>query len=404
MKKFHLEVGDPVVIEQGAVGDQEWGHYQFPNLYRTTRGHIGAGWGYASDTIEYTSHVKEGIRTAAVSEDEGKTWRDKTPEDVPYYPVLMKNGKRWVGFCGKPAHPVEYIEKYTPVCSGTARVLRTLYYADDIEEKDDLIVTAMEEDPVTGEITTFPCEIHWPHRTLTGYTNNRVYPSTMVFALCNGTGLMEMDGDLYFVTYTAGLDPDAPTREEAIPKYPGCLNTYVFKSTDCGRTWEYLSRHMTNDFTFGGAMCDGLGEAMMAQVPDGSVVMLIRSGDTLPSFITRSTDKCKTWSPLKVFDDCGVLPQILTLPCGVTLSTYGRPVLKVRATADPAAMEWQDPIELDLYAMKMPHYINRSCFYTRMVPLSDTSVLMIYTDFQYPNKDGEGVKTVLTRTITVVED
>ena len=33
-----------------------------------------------------------------------------------------------------------------------------------------------------------------------------------------------------------------------------------------------------------------------------------------------------------------------------------------------------------------------------------TALGMIYTDFQYPNEDGVGVKTVLTRTITVDTD
>lgn len=36
--------------------------------------------------------------------------------------------------------------------------------------------------------------------------------------------------------------------------------------------------------------------------------------------------------------------------------------------------------------------------------LDGNTVLVIYTDFNHPNPDGEPVKTVLVRTVTVVSD
>ena len=142
----------------------------------------------------------------------------------------------------------------------------------------------------------------------------------------------------------------------------------------------------------------------MDVMPDGSFVMLLRTGSTNPSYIVRSTDKCRTWTKPAVFDECGVLPQILSLPCGVTLAAYGRPDMRLRATSDPAGMQWEDPILVDLYGMKVEDAFYRSCFYTHFLPVDDNTALWIYTDFQYPNPDGEGVKTVLVREIKVVED
>jgi hypothetical protein len=140
-------------------------------------------------------------------------------------------------------------------------------------------------------------------------------------------------------------------------------------------------------------------------MPDGSVVMLIRSGSNNPSYIVRSTDRCRTWTTPVKFDDIGVLPQLCPLACGVTLASYGRPELRIRATADPAGMQWEEPVRVtDLYGMKMENPMERSCFYTRLIPIADNAALLAYTDFQYPNADGIGVKTVLVREIRVVED
>ena len=86
----------------------------------------------------------------------------------------------------------------------------------------------------------------------------------------------------------------------------------------------------------------------MSQLPDGSISILLRTGGNNPSYIARSTDGCKTWTKPKIFDSNGVLPQILTLKNGITLASYGRPILKVRATSDPSGIDWEEPIVLPL--------------------------------------------------------
>ena len=59
-KAFHLEIGDPVVVTQGAVGDNAWGHYQFPGLAYTLDGNIVANWSYSGDTIDdYVDTVRK---------------------------------------------------------------------------------------------------------------------------------------------------------------------------------------------------------------------------------------------------------------------------------------------------------------------------------------------------------
>jgi len=56
--------------------------------------------------------------------------------------------------------------------------------------------------------------------------------------------------------------------------------------------------------------------------------------------VGRSADAGQTWSESRVFDELGVSPLHLLLPAnGLTLASYGRPVLFVRATADSAWLE-----------------------------------------------------------------
>ena len=80
------------------------------------------------------------------------------------------------------------------------------------------------------------------------------------------------------------------------------------------------------------------------------------------------------------------------------LATYGRPIIYLKATDDPSGKEWAEHIEIGL----SPSSHDRSCCYTRLLPIDDHSALLIYSDFNYPDKiSGEPKKSVLVRKITV---
>ncbi len=381
-RKFHLELSEPVVAGQGKC--DVWGPYQFPELMYTRSGSILCSWAMHRDTIEYTGEAGD-----ALSDDLGLTWRARTPADEPVYDVPMGNGKCFAGFVGRGAHPVDYLGKYTPVCQ---RKDIRIYTAEEIPECDKSLF-CREYDPETGEITTFPAALDWPEMPLSVYPGDRVYPICQLMAISNRNGMISLGGELYFCTYGGSF-----TQEEA---YRGFNSVFVFRSSDCGRSWSLLSRLEVDETTFHPAgHFEGLDEPMMGGMPDGSVVMLMRSGSGLPSWIVRSTDHCRTWSRPEQFDEIGVLPFLLTLDCGVTLASYGRHRLYLRATADPSGMHWEDHIELDL----TPGPGDRSCYYTDILPLSDTEALLTYTDFHYPSPDGVPMKTVLVRKITVVRD
>ena len=401
-KRFSLELSDPVKVYQGEAGDVKWGHYQFPALYPTRSGSILAEWGYHDDTVERTGFSKNAV-TKAVTDDGGKTWRPKTDADAKAFRTVMSNGKAFIGFDYTAGFKADFLENYTPQGSNyTGHV----YFVEDLKELEKPTFTASEYDPITGEVTRFPATVNWPYMPVGASKTGVITPVDYEMAIQCYKGILVLDDGMYYCMYSRGFDSDAPTKEQAVHKYCGEHNVYLFKSTDCGRTWNYLSRQLVTDEVHTGSnVFEGYNEPGMSLMPDGSVVMLMRTGGGWvndhgsPCYLVRSTDRCKTWSKPVKFDEVGVMPQIRTLKCGVSIATYGRPGLYLRVTDDPSGQKWEERIEIPLAEGKEW----RSCYYTDLYQLDDTSFLMIYTDFHQPLDDGSGEegKAIMVRKITV---
>lgn len=394
-KNFHLDISEPMVVSQGMPGDEGWGKMQFPFAFKTESGGIYVCWKYGSDDIYYDARRLEAFS------DDGIHWRERNETDTISYP-RMKNGHFFVGFVEEGTHKIDYSIDALPLYENGAG---KRFLASDVKDVRDKTVYGIEIDGVSGEERVFRCEVDWPYMPFHLNGKGETYPATMMFSLC-GFSVIETDGTLFCPIYTHGFNSDAASRDEALQKYPQCDGVYLFTSDDCGRTWRYRSQILVDDSIFDESRrFEGLNEPKMEKMPDGSLVMLIRSGSGRPSYITRSEDDGRTWSPLRKFDDIGVYPQIKSLACGVTLASYGRPFLRVRATDDPSGLVWQEPIEIPLSkAPTAEAMFDSSCFYTGILPLSDTEAMLVYSDFKYPNEDGIPVKSVLQRRITVVFD
>ena len=115
-----------------------------------------------------------------------------------------------------------------------------------------------------------------------------------------------------------------------------------------------------------------------------------------PMYVAYSHDDCATWSKPVIFDDLGVYPILPTLKNGVTLATYGRPGLYLRATADPSGRAWDDRVAL---IMPAPVFQEDTRAYTGMITVSDDTVYLVYSDFRQPNAEGKPVKTIMGRWI-----
>ena len=407
MENFEIVLGNPIKVAQGTVGDSE--NYNFPYFRFTESGAIVASWKMSPDSINsYTGNVGY-----AVSEDKGKTWTITSGPPQRISDVLMSNGKYFHGFEAKNALTADYIDEFASLLSDASIPLYSVKAMQEAVANDTTgkysaaakvwveTLTASfkgyEYNPQTDRTESFDVKVHWEDQPLwLQNTNNQYLPLCQSFALHSNYGIIEIGGTLYYTLYTHGFGPNGE-----VSKY---FSVYIFKSTDNGRNWYYHSQVTPSQSVISAASTpanfEGFGEPMMEQMPDGSVVMLMRTGNGLSSYITRSTDGCKTWSTPTVFASVGVLPQIMRLDCGVTLATYGRPGLYVSATNDPAGLTWGAAKTVLNYTA-----MYGSCYYTALLPLDACTALMIYSDY-YPNGNVDNSAyrqhTVYVRTITVV--
>lgn len=388
-RDFSLELEDAVVAGQGESYEKlGWGPWQFPSLSLTDRGHVLCTWATGEDSIEgYEDSVGEGVCCGAVSEDGGRTWRPRTREDRAVG-VPLQNGREYLKPAAKNAYPAAWTERLTPAYRSPDGGLK-LYRAEDIPEYS-MTCPAKEYDPRTGETTAFRIRVNWPHAAVTvlrSRDRDLVYPLDSLMGIM-GQVVPEGDGGLLFATYGHGFS--AATGELFMgDKY----KTWVFRSADDGRTWDWISEVVTTpEFCPADRDAEGFCEPNLARMPDGSWVMLLRTGSGCPSWLVRSADGCRTWSKPVLFDGCGVFPQLRVLGCGVSLAGYGRPGVFLRASADPAGLRWEDPVDL---------HTENSCCYTAILPLDERTALFGYSDFRYPGPDGSPKKTILTRRVII---
>ena len=403
--EFELVISEPTVVYQARETVQGWGKHQFPNIGYTKDGLLRIKWSYGEDKVgaKNESYVR-------VSMNGGKTWLPGTSLDTPGTTLFpMTNGKSLAGFVSKGVTYELNFDNYTPVFESD----RAAYYLLDDLKEDPAMTNAWcfairEYDPATGKTETVEATLHWPWGAVAHYPNGSTYTTSGKICQDGRRFFVAEDGTLYTVFYEYALDHTASTLEEALGGVRYGHSALVFYSKDCGRNW-YLAKQfiptaeikaMSVEYENFTSDYEGFTESNMIQTASGGFMILMRSGSSRTLFCSYSEDGM-TWSDPRKFDDFGVLPQLLTMDCGVLLASYGRPELRVRATSDPTAVTWQDPVTIPV-TLKNEDYWSRSCFYTGMLQIDANTAMLVYTDFQYPNKQGNPARAVLVRTIHVV--
>jgi len=388
-----LHIGEPVLVAMGPSWKEAgWGTHQFPDIRRLPDGRIAMSYAVTADMC-----IEQGAeRGWAVSEDDGATWRDVTPEEIPeikkYFGTRLPSGRYLREIELEPILVEEGYYKQFPR-GRVGRMGMDPVFTIPAEDVPDGIVsktwTYQVSDPKTGELTQYECDLDFPGMTI-HMLGNAILPPTSW-----GVLRVAPDGSVWQVAYCWGRNPK---NMGMTAPYYAC---YYFQSLDEGKSFKLKSWIQyvpdTNEFpeAFG---TEGFCEPDLAFAPDGSMITLLRTGHT-PSYIARSTDGGNTWCKPVQFDFCGVWPQLQVLDCGVTLATYGRPGLYVRATEDPAGMNWDEPITL--IPWNGEHNWCDSCCYTRMLPLDDRTVLLAYSDFRVEDENGVARKCMMVRTIRV---
>lgn len=384
-----LSFGTPVIVAQGPTyRDAGWGPYQFPKLANLGNGTIAIRYHIVQDESE--AYGQEG--GWATSKDGGAHWQAVEPANLPAvkarFGTKLASGKYLRSIQPAPYKiSPELHKELSQKMNYYQRSLGVEEIPDGLFEKDQWLFAISEPDSLKERL--FYSNLDFPGMTLSLTTGAIVRPFPF------GPMYTAPDGSLWIAHYWRGRNPE----NLGHTSYYAC---YYFQSLDEGTSFQLKSwiQYLPDTYAFPRAFTtEGFCEPDLCFMPDGSMITLMRTGGDTPCYLARSTDGGQHWETPVLFDRCGVLPQLLHLPCGVTLASYGRPGLFVRASADPSGMQWDDPYTLMPYDPARATQV--SCCYTSLLPLDDRTALLAYTDFAVADAAGIPRKSIMVRTIHV---
>jgi len=386
-----IDVSEPIaaVVAPGVGG---WGWYQFPTIERLPTGELLIQYQLWPDT-----QTSAGTTTGkAVSTDDGKTWQ--TIKDVPGYHefhngwspnLLLLNGDR-LSAITVPSTPLKDFAAPEPVGQDQSSYgfTRNWYLAESLP--DDLAAWHF--------VRWHKNKKEWARETAEMRIPGQILFSSVQEGVLRRKHMDRMkyapDGSIWGIRYDKRL-VDGKVRA----KY----HVMILRSVDAGHTWDLYSEipyQGDSEADPNWPKQEGFSEPDVAFLPDGSAFCLMRTtygGGPSPVYSTRSEDSGKTWSEPKVFDKVGVWPRLLALKCGVTLASYGRPGLYLRATDDPAGRQWQDPITI----VQPGGTYSDTCAYSALMALDETTALLVHSDFRHKAEDGTTRKAIQVRRVSV---
>ena len=394
-----LTIDDPVIAIMGPESSVGWGPCQFPAIKKMPDGRLILQYHLGQDSCEEYGKDSGWL----ISEDQGDSWRPVSPEEMPtvtgFSGTRLPSGK-YIRTITPPNHPVS--RDFYKTCPNRGRINESAGsgcgWALPAEElPQDIFPMGWQYgiyDPSAGKDETYFCDLTYPGMNIHFLGTGALVRPFPYDNLCAAP-----DGTLWQATYHYGRDPE--TLEHTAP-YLAC---YFFQSLDEGKSFSLKSwiRYTPDTNAFANAVnADGFCEPYVSFLPDGSMVTLIRTGSGMPSYIAHSYDGGSTWTKPEKFDRVGVFPQLLTLDCGVTLASYGRPGVFLRATDDPHGIKWDAPIEvLPFIPLDTWTWGCDSCSYTGLVALDAHTAMLAYSDFRLKDEEGKERKCLLVRKIHV---
>jgi len=381
-------IGEPSVVAQASPDVRGWGPYQFPRLERLADGSL-----HVAYHVEADSATAYGLACGhAVSRDDGLTWESVRTPGSPGG-ILLPDGSRFLAD-SVPSRPVAGLALPAPAAAVHSSYVDNTYYR----------VRDLSPDLVPGwPVLRLPAGERawtraWASVELGEEADVRVVTEDVLVTPFFEQDRVRLapDGSLRATIYAL---PHLAPRGKVLRAY----FVRVLGSADGGCSWRVIGAvpyRPDPDADSCWDARDGFTEPELHDLPDGSLLMLLRTHDgngVGPLYEARSADGGATWSRPRVFDDRGVWPQLLTLGCGVTLAAYGRPGLFLRAAADPAGREWGARVPVPLAGAAD----GGTCSYADLIALDGRRALIVYSDFAFPDRAGRPCKTILARTVGI---
>ncbi len=381
---MNIKLSEPVVVTQcpepSAEGKIPWGEYQFPEIERTAEGYLHAAYHINADSA--TAYGKP--KGHALSFDGGKTWSPCKKDDGYTGGLAVGDGSRIRIFDRIAVNPkdIELPEK-TDAEKTFWGVLPQFYYAGRFG--DDFNAWSVERkfggSPWISQVK--PARL--PDNAAR-YVIDGVMPYNMLWRI-----RIAPDGTVWGIAYPFFI---SGYKDKTV------MQPAFVVSEDNGETFRFLSTIPYQPVPPADPFYDtrdGFTEPDVTFLPDGTVMCIMRTQDSNgngPSYVCYSRDNGLHWNVPEIFDDLGVWANLLTLECGVTLASYGRPGVYIRATSDPAGKKW-DP-RIRILDPETP-----SCSYTGIAATGDRSAVMVYSHFNYRGGDGIPRKTIFARAMEI---
>jgi len=383
--RLFVELADPVVVSV-ASKPEKWGFHQFPGLRRWDDGRLCVSWSVSEDSaLAYGSPP-----AAAVSEDEGKTWKPHTgPWGVSG--LRLPNGDRLV-VTTPPSRKVTELDLPEPVGTRTGaygNVTQHLYRLSDLPP--DLSSVYMKR-LSAGSRDWIDEHARLGDPQALRYTIHGVFPIVWW-------------GDIRVLpdkSVLAGIYPGYRLLDDRTID-PKC-NVFFYRSTDHGRSWQVQGRLLYQPDIKAdpkGKDRTGFTEPAFDVLPNGPCVCVLRTTDGQgigPMYASRSSDWGRTWSQPEVIARNGVLPRLLYLGNGVLVLSAGRPGVQLRFCTDGQGKVWSEAFEMLAYKDDRDTV---SCGYTALLATGPDRFMLAYSDFRHMTEAGLVRKAIKVREIVV---
>lgn len=379
---LEIRMHPPVPVAFSDPAEKRWGFHQFPAISRLPDNRALLTFNITADDDACLGRPGP----AYISEDDGASWTKWVSEDelltISSSVVSSVNGGEYLYVPKSPAMNIA-TEKISLPPPGAAVDIYGKVRFHRLSDCDRRIVEYVSASPA---LRWLPETKRWQREIVRWDTDIIYYRDGSNIVPRNYIDIIVKVGNrLYNPCFRCQyLLPDG-----SFPRNYAC---WLLISDDNGRTWK---RHGLIAYDNTGRLM--MGEPCLAQTTRGDFACVIRCAtqEQQPMLIAYSDDGSAWTVPAPLYP-FGVLPQLLPLANGVLVLSFGRPGVHIMASPDGSARRWTSAFPI--VPGDAGHIHAHSCGYTRMIPLDDQNVLLVYSEFRHDGPQGT-CKAILVRRI-----